>query len=109
MSENLAGTSLQSWVLVTERGQGRDRYTERNRKSGWQCDADSATFLDRDRDSNRDRNRDRQYTPMQRPSKQFNMELNKKIIRISTRESAVKSFQCVLQGLTTWPQLSAKS
>jgi len=118
-----------------ERGRERDRYNERDRNRGWQCDADSARDRDRDRgsdrereytrqrvrgtysgedrgwdsrdrndrnnerdrnkdcqrsrdrpsDSDRDRgsDRDRQYTLTQRPSKQFNIELNKQLMRIS--------------------------
>ena len=59
-----------------------DRNNERDRIRGCQRSRDS----DRNRDRDRGSDRDRQYT-MQRPSKQFNIELNKQVMRISdTRE-----------------------
>ena len=36
--------------------------------------------------------RDKQYTLTQRCSKQFNIELNKQVMRIRTQESSVTSF-----------------
>ena len=67
-----------------ERGRERDRYNnEGDRNRDWQCGAGSA----RDRDRDRDSDRDRQYTVRQRSSQQFNIELNKQVMRISdTRE-----------------------
>jgi hypothetical protein len=75
-----------------ERGRERDRYTERDRNDrnnerdrnrGCQRSRDS----DRNRDRDRDSDRDRRYTLTQRSSKQFNIELNKQVMRIhDTRE-----------------------
>ena len=68
-----------------ERGRERDRYDERDRSRGWQCDADSA----RDRDRDRASDREREYTQTWRPSKLFNHvnDLNKQILNKSdTRE-----------------------
>ena len=62
-----------------------DRNNERDRNTGCQRSRDG----DRDRDRDRDRGsgRDRQYTLTQRPGKQFNISLNKQVMRISdTRE-----------------------
>jgi hypothetical protein len=89
---------------------GRDSRERNDRNNERDRDEDCQRSRDRDRDRNRDRfsDRDRQYTITQRPSKQFNIELNKQVMRISdTRELC----DCMLQSLTTsmWPQLSAKS
>jgi hypothetical protein len=87
-----------------ERGRERDRYNERDRNRGWQCDAykgwrsrvtnnrnnekdrnnDFQRSGDRDGDRDRDRGigRERQYKLTQRPSKQFNIELNKQVMRL---------------------------
>ena len=67
-----------------ERGRERDRYNnERDGNRDWQCDAGSA----RDRDRDRGCDRDKQYTLTQRRSKQFHIDLNKQVMRISdTRE-----------------------
>ena len=54
-----------------------DRNNERDRNTGCQRSRDG----DRDRNRDRGSGRDRQYTLTQRPSKQFNIELNKQVIR----------------------------
>ena len=64
----------------------RDRYDRNNERDR---NKDCQRSRDRPRDSDRDRgsDRDRQYTLTQRPSKQFNIGLNKQLMRISdTRE-----------------------
>jgi hypothetical protein len=72
-----------------ERGRERDRYNERDRNND-RCrniDFQRSRASDRDRDRNRGSDRDRQYTLTQRPNKQFNVELNKQVMRIhDTRE-----------------------
>ena len=75
----------------TDRGKDRDeeRGRERGRCNEKERTRDRELGRDRERDRDRDRgsDRDRQYTLKQRPSKQFNIELNKQIMRISdTRE-----------------------
>ncbi len=73
-----------------ERGRDRDRYNERdrnNKNKDFQRSRDSDR--DRDRDPDHDSDRDRQYTITQQPSKPFNIELNKQIMRMricDTRE-----------------------
>jgi phosphatidate phosphatase PAH1 len=60
-----------------------DRNNERDSNKGFRRSRDS----DRDRGRDRGSDRERQYTKTQRPSKQFNIELNKQVMRISdTRE-----------------------
>ena len=62
------------------RGRERDRYNERDRNTGWQCDAHSA----RDRDRDRGTDRERVYTQTWRPNKPFNHgQLNKQILNKS--------------------------
>jgi hypothetical protein len=62
-----------------ERGRERGRYHEKERTR------DRELGRDRERDRDRDRGsyRDRQYTLTQQPSKHFNIELNKEVMRIS--------------------------
>ena len=73
--------------------EGRDRVNERHTNSGLQCNRD----IDRDRDRERGSERDRGHTQTQRPSKEYNIhmqkpskqciEMNKQIMRIiDTRE-----------------------
>jgi hypothetical protein len=81
-----------------DRDRGSDReidYNSRHRNDVSNRDKDfhRNTDFQRSRDGDRDRDRDcvsdrgRQYTLTQRPSKQFNIELNKLVMRISdTRE-----------------------
>jgi hypothetical protein len=66
-----------------ERGQERVTYNERERTR----DRELGRDRERDRDRARGSDRGRQYTLTQRPSKHFNIELNKQLMRISdTRE-----------------------
>ena len=64
-----------------DRGRERVRYNENERARDKE--------LGRDRESDRDRargcDRDKQYTLTQRRSKQFNIELNKQVMRIAER------------------------
>ncbi len=90
-----------------ERGRVRDRHNERERNRGWRCDSDNG----RDRDRDRVNDRDRQYTLTQWSRKQFNIELNKQVMRISDTRELCDFVSTHLQSLTTsmLPQLSAKS
>ena len=83
---------------------GADRQKDRGKDRGEDRGRDG-----RDR-NDRNNSKDRQYTLTERPSKQFDIELNKQVMRM-TRESSVTLFQRMLQTLTTsiWPPLSAKS
>ncbi len=64
-------------------GRERERYYERERTRDRELDRDR----ERDIDPERGCERDRQYTLTQRPSKQYSIELNKEMMRISdTRE-----------------------
>ena len=103
-----------------ERGRERERFKARQRSRERELDRD------RERDGDRERacDRDSQCTLLtQRPSKQQNIELNKKIMRISdTRElcdfisthgyryEPVKHVQCKKQQITVskWPLPFAK-
>ncbi len=97
--------------------EGRDRVDERHTNSGLQCSRDN----DRDRGRERGSERDRGHTQTQKPSKEYNIhmqkpskqciEMNKQIMRISDTRELCNTFQRMLQSLTTsmWPHLSAKS
>ena len=62
-----------------ERGRERERYNERERTRHRELGRDRERGIDRERGGDRDR----QCTLTQRPSKQYNIELNKQIMRIS--------------------------
>ena len=66
-----------------ERGRESGRYNERERSRDREIGRDRENDIDRERCCDRDK----QYTLTQRPSKQYNIELNKQIMRtIDTRE-----------------------
>jgi hypothetical protein len=66
-----------------DRGRDSTDRNDRNNERDQNKDCQLSSDRDRDRDTDRGSDRDRQYTLTQWPSKQFNIELNKQVMRIS--------------------------